>query len=234
MQIAIVEDNASEAEILEKYLNRFAKESETEINCTRFSDGAEFLDGYRHNWDLVLLDIEMPRISGMETARKIRETDKDVVIIFVTQMAQYAIEGYSVNALDYILKPVNYGMFAMKMRRVVHELETKQTDFVLLQKKAEVYKLPLKNIQYIVVYGHTIIYHTLEEDISITGSRTIKQTETELSDKGFVRCHQCFLVNLYHVSKYDKEEIWIGNKRIPVSRNRRKDFLQALMRYWGG
>ena len=104
MQIAIVEDNVSEAEVLEKYLNRFAKESATEINCTRFSDGAEFLDGYRHNWDLILFDIEMPRMNGMETARKIRETDKDVVIIFVTQMAQYAIEGYSVNALDYILK----------------------------------------------------------------------------------------------------------------------------------
>ena len=234
MHVAIVEDNNSEAKILEEYLTHFSKENGTEINCTRFQDGKEFLDGYRHKWDLILLDIEMPVMNGMEAARKIRQIDTEVVIIFITQMAQYAIEGYSVNALDYVLKPINYTMFAMKMRRVLHELGTKQTEFLVLQKKTEIYKLPLKEIQYIEVYGHTIVYHTVEADISITSSRTIKQTEAELSGKGFSRCHQCFLVNLYHVNKYDKEEVWVGNKRIPVSRNRRKNFLQALMEYWGG
>ena len=234
MRIAVVEDNDSEAAVLDKYLKKFAEENNLQIDCSRFSDGNEVVREYQCTWDPILLDIEMPLMNGMEAARKIREKDSEVIIIFITQMAQYAIEGYSVKALDYVLKPVNYGMFAMKMRRVLHEFQMKQTDFILLQKKSQMYKLPLKTLYYVEVYGHTIIYHTQEEEISITGSRTIKQIEKELTEKGFFRCHQCFLVNLNHVKQYDKESVQIDGKEIPISRSRRKEFLQALMSYWGG
>ena len=234
MQVVIVEDECTEAEILEKYLDKFAEENNLQISHSRFSNGKEMLEKYQFTWDLILLDIEMPLMNGIEIARKIREKDSEVTIIFITQMAQYAIEGYSVNALDYVLKPVNYNMFAMKMRRAVHEFHMKQTDFILLQKKSQKYKIPLKTLCYIEVYGHTIVYHTLEQEISMTGSQTIKQIERELADKGFIRCHQCFLVNLNHVKQYNKEDIQVGEKRIPVSRSRRKEFLQALMKYWGG
>ena len=234
MRIAVVEDNDSEAAVLDKYLKKFAEENNLQIDCSRFSDGNEVVREYQCIWDLILLDIEMPLMNGIEAARKIREKDSEVIIIFITQMAQYAIEGYSVKALDYVLKPVNYGMFAMKMRRALHEFQMKQTDFILLQKKSQMYKLPLKTLCYVEVYGHTIIYHTQEEEISITGSRTIKQIEQELTDKGFFRCHQCFLVNLNHVKQYDKESVQIDGKEIPISRSRRKEFLQALMSHWGG
>mgnify|MGYP004713040671 FL=1 len=234
MRIAVVEDNDLEAAVIDKYLKKFAEENDLQIDCSRFSDGNEVVREYQCTWDLILLDIEMPLMNGMEAARKIREKDSEVIIIFITQMAQYAIEGYSVKALDYVLKPVNYGMFAMKMRRVLHEFQMKQTDFILLQKKSQMYKLPLEALCYVEVYGHTIIYHTLEEEISITGSRTIKQIEKELTEKGFFRCHQCFLVNLNHVKQYDKESVQIDGKEIPISRSRRKEFLQALMSHWGG
>ena len=125
-------------------------------------------------------------------------------------------------------------MLAMKMRRALQEFQMKQTDFILLQKKSQMYKVPLKTLCYVEVYGHTIIYHTQEEEISITGSRTIKQIEQELTDKGFFRCHQCFLVNLNYVKQYDKENVQIGGKEIPISRSRRKEFLQTLMSHWGG
>ena len=118
MNIAIVEDEQTNANLLKEHLSRFAIENHTEINTSVFSTGVSFLNSYTPIWDLILMDIEMPHINGIETARKIRERDSEVLIMFITQMAQYAIDGYSVNAVDYVLKPVNYYAFSLKLKHI--------------------------------------------------------------------------------------------------------------------
>ena len=132
MQVAIIEDNAFHAETLQNYLKRFSEETSTMITSQHYSDGKEFLNQFQPTWDLILLDIEMPCMNGIEVAKEIRKQDEEVIIIFITQMAKYAIEGYAVRAFDYILKPVNYYAFTMKMKHVIRMCEQKKQSFFVI------------------------------------------------------------------------------------------------------
>ena len=116
-RIAIVEDDTSCAEQLEEYLRRYGREAGEELEVCRFSDGLELADGYRPIYDLILLDIEMPHLDGMTAARKIREADSEVLLLFITNMAKYAISGYEVEALGFMLKPVNYFALSLKLKK---------------------------------------------------------------------------------------------------------------------
>ena len=120
LRIAIVEDEASVRETLKSYIERFSEETGEHHVISEFQDGDEILDGYSAEYDLILLDIQMKRIDGYETAKKIRALDEDVILVFVTNMADYAIKGYGVRAMDFILKPVEYVM----LRQVLKEPNT--------------------------------------------------------------------------------------------------------------
>ena len=106
IRIALVEDEAEVRAQLQGYVQRHTRQYGTEFAVTEFADGMELLDDYRPVYDILFLDVEMKHLDGMETARRVRELDKDVIIVFITNMAQYAIGGYAVGALDYVLKPV--------------------------------------------------------------------------------------------------------------------------------
>ena len=106
IRVAIVEDEAEIREQLMGYVQRYTRQYGTAFEVKTFADGLEILEDYRPAYDLILLDIEMKHLDGMETARRIRELDPDVMLVFITNMAQYAIKGYAVGALDYVLKPV--------------------------------------------------------------------------------------------------------------------------------
>lgn len=108
IRIAMVEDEAAVREQLMGYVQRYTRQYGTEFSVTEFADGVDILENYRPVYDIVFLDVEMKHLDGMETARRIRALDADVVLIFITNMAQYAIKGYAVGALDYVLKPVPY------------------------------------------------------------------------------------------------------------------------------
>ena len=106
IRVAIVEDEAAVRDQLMGYVQRYMRQYDAQIEVTMFTDGVEILEGYRPVYDIIFLDVEMQHLDGMETASRIRALDSDVLLIFITNMAQYAIEGYAVGALDYVLKPV--------------------------------------------------------------------------------------------------------------------------------
>ena len=107
-KIAVVEDNDAMRAQLCGFIAQYAQESGHQLDVTAFSDGAQLVEPYRPGFDIIFLDIEMPKLGGMPTAERIRRQDPDVVLVFVTNMAQYAIRGYEVDALDFVLKPVSY------------------------------------------------------------------------------------------------------------------------------
>ena len=107
-KIAVVEDNTAVREELCGFIAKYAQESGRKLDVTPFADGSQIVEPYRPGFDIIFLDIEMPRLGGMPTAERIRQLDPEVVLIFVTNMAQYAIRGYEVDALDFVLKPVSY------------------------------------------------------------------------------------------------------------------------------
>ena len=122
IRVAIVEDEAAVRDQLMGYVQRYMRQYDAQIEVTMFTDGVEILEGYRPVYDIIFLDVEMQHLDGMETASRIRALDSDVLLIFITNMAQYAIKGYAVGALDYVLKPVPYFAFSQQLQKAAGQL----------------------------------------------------------------------------------------------------------------
>lgn len=228
MNVLIAEDEAQYAANLKSYLEQFCDENHLECNIEIYSNGSELVEHYVPKWDIVFLDIDMPGMDGISVAKSIRETDSTVGIMFVTNLAQYAIKGYEVQALDYILKPVSYYALSMKLKRVIGML-TNNSKSILLNKDGAVYKININNIFYIEVVNHSIIYHTSDGQLQYTGNNSLTKISKELEDYGFVRCHNSYLINLRHVKGLIEDSVQVSGELIPVSRNRKKDLMDALL-----
>ena len=122
IRVAIVEDEAAVRDQLMGYVQRYMRQYDAQIEVTMFTDGVEILEEYRPVYDIIFLDVEMQHLDGMETASRIRALDSDVLLIFITNMAQYAIKGYAVGALDYVLKPVPYFAFSQQLQKAAGQL----------------------------------------------------------------------------------------------------------------
>ena len=234
MRVAIVEDMDENIAILQTYLDRYAAEHHTTVQYSSFKDGMDFVKGCHPVWDLILLDIEMPLLNGMDTARQIRKADPDVLIIFITALTQYAIEGYSVRALDYVLKPVQYYAFAAKLDQVCEILSARQQKPIFVSSREGQFKLLPEQIFYVEVQDHTLCYRTKQQLLHTTGTQSLGKLAQELADSGFARCHQAYLVNLHYVTRYDRNTVFLGEEPLPMSRTYYKNFVQSLLDYCAG
>ena len=174
----------------------------------------------------------MKKMDGMTAAREIRKTDSEVILVFITNMVQYAVNGYAVNAIDYILKPLNYFTFAEHMKRIENHLENKLKNYLILNTNGGILKIDTNEIYYMESLGHYIHIHKKKEVISVL--ETMKNMEQALSGSGFFRCNNGYLVNLAYVEKVDKYTALVGNDEIQISRPRKKVFMEALTDYLGG
>lgn len=232
IHIAIVEDDPSCSELLHRYIQRFFADRQEAFSVSFFSDGEDISEKYKPVFDVVFMDIEMKRLNGMEAARQIRKIDKHTVIIFVTQMAQYAVKGYEVSALDFIIKPVDYHSFAFKMTRALEYLDVNQEVKLVLQDGSNWIVLHSSQIYYIEVMNHSLIYHTKNGTITTRGS--LRELEQKLKTAGFKRCSKSFLLNMAYISAIQGNSIHIGGDSIPLSRSMRKELLYSLADYYGG
>lgn len=228
LQLAIVEDDPQYADQLRDYVQRYATETGLELKLHIFRDGAEIIDHYRPIWDLIFLDIEMPLMDGMSAAETIRMQDQSVLLIFITNMAQYAIRGYEVDALDYVLKPISYPSFSMKFRKACRILESRQRGSVILSKDSEVIRLSAAEIRYIEAFGHRLVYHTSQGEFQ--SFSTLDKAAGELSD--FVRCNRSYLVNLRYVDGVKDDCVLIDGVQLKIGRTKKKEFMQQLSDYF--
>lgn len=174
----------------------------------------------------------MPRTNGMEAAKKIRTHDNNVILIFVTSMAQYAVQGYKVRAQSYILKPVNYYSLYPELLEALNSLKKRRSEKALLLPTEDGFvKVPIADICYIESSRHTLLIHTTEETYAIR--ETMKRVAERLKGEPFVPSSVSFLVNLSHVSGMSKTETTVGRDRVPISRQKYKAFLEALTNYMG-
>lgn len=232
MRIAVVDDEDSSAQKLCDYLQRYEVEFGQKIEYQRFTDGFSFLTGFKGQFDVILLDVSMPGIDGMETAKRIRQADSQVMILFITNMAQYAIRGYEVDALDYILKPVSYFAFSQRLGRAISRLDRQGKHYLMITCKTGSRKLEIESIYYVESQGHNLIYHTADGDYTVPG--TIKNAEEKLLPFHFFRCNKGFLVSLAHVDAIDEGCALVGGDRVLISRARKNCFMEALTDYIGG
>lgn len=229
IRIAIVEDDRHDREALKKCLNRYEKENQVKFSVTEFQDGEDIVTDYTASYDLIILDIEMAFLNGMKAAEKIRELDTNVIIIFITNMPQYAIQGYKVNALDYMLKPISWFSFSESMGRALSRVKTSAREYITISLKGGKQKLDVSKICYVEVQDHLLIYHTTEGEYSTKG--TMKDADSQFDPVKFFRCNRCYLVNLEYVENYVGSDVCVNGDVIQISRSRRKPFLDALNEY---
>jgi DNA-binding LytR/AlgR family response regulator len=226
IHIAVVEDEESYADQLNQFIRQFAKEKHYEIRVTRFTDGDEIVEKYSGDYDIILMDIQMRFMDGMTAAERIRLKDRKVVIMFITNMTQYAIRGYQVDALDYVLKPVSYFAFAQKLERAIGRIEPEDKFTVALSLPDGVVLLDAREIYYIESEGHNLHYVTKQGEYRTR--QKISDAEEILKGHGFFRSNKGYLVNLSRVEGVRNGCCIVHGEELLISRARKNDFMAAL------
>lgn len=232
MKFAIVEDVRSDAEQLKQHLKEYCEEKGLFAEILVFRDALLFLSEYRADYDCVFMDIELPGISGMEGAKKLRKVDPLVPLVFVTSLARYAVKGYQVRALDFIVKPYQPQMIRFAMDAVMKELEKNERGSLSVRCGDETVVIPFSSIEYVEVDGHTVTYHTAEGKFSARGS--MKSVEASLPVSLFSRPNAVYLVNLRRVLFVETDYVTVGTARLKMSRAKKKGFVEALRAFIAG
>ena len=232
MRIAIVEDEEEFRTVLKNYIDRYASESGETIRVSMFTEGLTFLEEYHGGYDLILMDILMPHMSGMETARKVRLVDETVVIVFITSMVQYAIQGYEVNAAAYLVKPAAYGQFSDTMDRIRRTDLRTETATVIVSQKENSVVLPVRKIAYIEVYNHSLVFHTQDSSYEMRGSLT--EYETDPRFEGFVKVSKSHMVNVAFIAAIDEDTLTVAGDVLPLTRRRKKECMEKIAKVIGG
>lgn len=229
IQIAIVEDDKHQTELLKKYITRYEKESGQNFQVHVFQDGEDIVENYSGKYDIILMDIEMQFMDGMTTAEEIRKSDTEVVIIFITNMPQYAMKGYAVDALDYVLKPINYFAFSQRIDRALERMVKRTKKYLNIMNKGTMRKIDISTLYYIEVQDHDLCFHT--KDGNFTQRETMKRIEEKLAGESFFRCNKCYLINLEYVNGIEGNTVLVGEEEVQVSRARKKELMDALNDY---
>lgn len=231
IRIAMVEDEQIYIEQITEYLKRYEEEEREEIQLTVYRDGDGITQEYKAQFDIILMDIQMKFMDGMSAAEEIRRQDSEVIIIFITNMTQYAIKGYEVDAMDYVLKPVTYFAFSQKLSKAIARIRRRTSRYTTLPVRGGIFRVKVEDIYYVESQGHSLIYHTVDGEYTASG--TMKSAEEQLEPLGFSRGNKCYLINLEHVEGIRDKCAMVKGKGLQISRPRMSDFMQALTRHWG-
>ena len=233
IKIAVIDDQMTERETMKSYLTRMGNEEKQSFSVKYYTCSEEVLEDIEAKFDIMIFDIDMPGMNGMDAAREIRKRDKSVVIMFVTNVAQYAINGYEVDAVDYVLKPLSYYDFVMKINRALHKVSSNKDSSIVVDSLEGVCSLKVSEIVYVEVMLHYVIYHTKNGEYRSRSS--MKDVEKELFTHSFRRCHKSYLVNLKYVKMIKTLEIEIeGDTVLPISRKWKNSFMQDYISYIKG
>ena len=231
-RIAVVEDDPGYRSKLKGYIADFEQECGEAFQMTAFSDGLDIAENYTAAYDIILMDIEMKHLDGMAAAKRIRTMDKNVTIIFITNSAQFALQGYEVEALSYILKPISYFAFSQEMKKAVKRVKERSSFFLHVAQKDGMVRLDVSKLCYVESVGHNVVYHM--ETGEVVNRETLKSVEQKLVGQNFSRCNNGSLVNLAFVEKVDRDQVIVAGQALQISRPRRKAFMEDLAAYVGG
>jgi len=227
-EVAIVEDRPDAVKTLTDHIARLKKEKGIECRYTVFENGLFFIENYKPIYDVVFMDIEMPLMNGMEAAARLRGVDPYVPLVFITDLKQYALKGYEVEAMDFLVKPVGYPAFATMMERVQRRSIKKEEQLTLATAQGT-FNVNVNDVYYLETSNHYVVYHTVNGDVTFFGS--LSEEEKRLPKERFVRCNSGILVNLIHVKKVQDGEVYVADTCLPISRNKRTAFMQSLLNF---
>ncbi len=234
ISIAVLDDEEIALKETRDCLNRYFKEIHEDCSISEFQNPLLFMSQYSPKYDIVILDIQMEKENGIEIAHQIRKIDPFTILVFVTNMANLAVKGYEVDASDFIVKPLEYFSFKLKMNRIMERVkQNKEIGSILINTSDGKIKTKPGDIIYVEVYQHHLIYHLIDGDYSSYGS--LSQVEGELGED-FSRAANCYLINLRFVKKIEGFTLFLaGNKetKLTISHAKKKSFIDDLNRYIG-
>jgi len=229
MRIAICDDSPKDASTLRE-LCIGAGESNTNT-CDVFSSGNELCEAYNtaRLYDLVLLDVDMPGLNGIQTGKLIRDIDPNVVIVFITSYPQYALEAFECEAFNYLLKPCTKEKLYDLLTRVQAKLRT-HTLYHLIKTKGKTIRIPISDIYYVECLNKHVYYHTASGIYDTVGR--IGDAYNALRDLDFVQIHQGYIVNMDKIADFDKQSVTLDNgARVEMSVRRRKEALKTYAEF---
>jgi DNA-binding LytR/AlgR family response regulator len=227
-----VDDDLACTQQLCQYIETYEKEHGRSFSVRTYADGDVLVEDYRSQFDIIFMDVDMPMMDGITAAEHIRKVDQEVVLIFITNMAQQAVKGYSVDAMDYVLKSVNYFSFSQRLTRAISRLKRPGRTFLTVPIKGGMMKVEVGDVYYVESRGHQMIFHTKNGEIQSTG--TMRSMEDVLRPLNFYRCNNGYLVNLRHVDGVQNGCVLVRGEKLLISRPRRAAFLETLTDYVGG
>ena len=230
-RIAIVEDEKNDAEKLNNSLKQYLEKNNISASIHNYSDGDEIIEE-ETNFDIILLDIEMKRMDGIQAAHKIRQKDEHVIIVFITRMINMALEGYSVDAADFLIKPLNPLNFETRMDRIFRKLSLSKERFIEIKNGVNKQYININDIDYIEAANKKVTLNLIDGN-KINTTEPLYVLEEKLLKEGFYKPHNSYLVNLNQVKSLNNTDIKLKTDTIPLSKHRRKDFLNALTAFKG-
>ena len=232
-KIAICDDEFDVRNEIECYLQDISKKLTTSFIIDIYCSAEEMLEKLSSDTDILLLDIKMNGLSGIDAARKIRKTNNKVYIIFITTMTQYALEGYEVHAFGFLKKPISYEPLERYIFEAVKRLSLHNDDPIIIQDKSGILTIDLKEIIYIEAYQHTIYIITINGTKNI--STSLSELEKILKNKGFFRTHKSYLINMRHIKEITGGSLTMSNgKNVLLSKYRKKEFMESFIQFSGG
>lgn len=230
IQIAVCEDDPSFLGQLADRVRKILDRHSIKYHMELFSNGDALL--LRGAFDILLLDIAMKPVSGLELARKLRMRGDEGSIIFITAYQQYAIEAYDVQAFHYLVKPVNLAKLERLLLNICSLIQKSRQNAITVRQGTSVRRVPLEQVLYLEVLDRKIYLHTQKEVLPFYGK--LDKLESALPEM-FFRSHRSYIVNLRHVQCYDKAEVILDNEEsIPLSKRRYKAFGLAFLHYIKG
>lgn len=233
LRIAICDDDNISLMTIRSLLLRMGDELKLSLEILEYPDGADLVENYPTGLGILFLDIEMPFMNGLDTARAIRDRDQQVILVFMSNYEKYAIHGYEFGAWRYLLKPVTWERFDRELRQPMKVLAQKQTDFLYIKNSDGVFSVSYDELCYAETnYKKNVELHLNGRTLECY--QTLTALEQQLTGHAFFRCHSGFLVNLSYVTHIGKESLTLRDKsEIPVSKHRRKDLMAAFLAYAG-
>lgn len=230
IKVSIVEDAPQDQDMLRTLIDEWNNEHGHIIGYKVYPDAVSFLENGAMNSDIVFMDIRMPHMNGMDAAEKLREMNSYPILIFLTTLAGYAIRGYSVDAMDFVLKPIEKEKFTKTFERAIKRLEQKKR-YISLNTKGATRRVATDEVTFIEAFAHDKIFHVGNSTFTVYDD--MEKIMNELPPE-FVRCHRSYIVNLRCVEAVGKDTVkLIGETTlIPVSRNRREQLVDALTEFY--
>lgn len=228
--VAIVDDDQGDSSHLNGHVDEYFKRNNIPAMIKIFRDGLDYIRA-TERYDIVFMDIRMEKLDGLDAAHLMRKINKEACLIFVTNMAQFAIKGYEVDALDFIVKPASMASINYVLDKAMKRLQESSHTVFSLKTSEGLISLSANEITYVEVFDHNLVYHTTRGDYTVRGR--LSDVSEKLDEARFVLCNRSFIVNLRYVSHVGSDYLMIGDSRISISKSHRKELMQRFSSYLG-